>query len=91
MYKQKCSQQGITFVPLVVEIQGMSSIFKKTVKRLASPSHSRNYQSEGFSIAFDRLAQPFLVVTRGSAVMRVPDVYRELYAHQSKRKYFKRV
>ena len=76
-HKNDCSEQGILFVPLAVEsLGGLSVTLKKALKRIALLADSRNYQSQGHAIAFDRLAQSVsVVIVRGSATMllaRVP-------------------
>ena len=72
-----CSEQEILFVPLAVEsLGGLTVTLKKTLKRIALLADSRNYQSQGHAIAFDRLDQSVsVVIVRGSATMflaRVP-------------------
>ena len=76
-HENSCSGQGILFVPLAVESLGVLSVtLKKTLKRIALIADSRNYQSQGQAIAFDRLTQSVsVVIVRGSATMllaRVP-------------------
>ena len=76
-HEKNCSEQGILFVPLAVEsLGGLSVTLKKALKRIALLADSRNYQSQGHAIAFDRLAQSVsVVIVRGSATMllaRVP-------------------
>ena len=76
-HENDCSEQGILFVPLAVEsLGGLSVTLKKALKRIALLADSRNYQSQGHAIAFDRLAQSVsVVIVRGSATMllaRVP-------------------
>ena len=75
--ENNCSEQEILFVPLAVEsLGGLSVTLKKALKLIALLADSRNYQSQGHAIAFDRLAQSvFVVIVRGSATMsfaRVP-------------------
>ena len=76
-HEKNCSEQGFLFVPLAVEsLGGLSVTLKKALKRIALLADSRNYQSQGHAIAFDRLAQSVsVVIVRGSATMllaRVP-------------------
>ena len=76
-HEKNCSERGILFVPLAVEsLGGLSVTLKKALKRIALLAVSRNYQSQGHAIAFDRLAQSvFVVIVRGSAttlLARVP-------------------
>ena len=77
-HEKNCSEQGFLFVPLAVEsLGGLSVTLKKALKRIALLADSRNYQSQGHAIAFDRLAQSVSVlIVRGSATMllaRVPE------------------
>ena len=65
------------FVSLGVEsLGGLSVTLKKALMRIALLADSRNYQSHGHAIAFDRLAQSVsVVIVRGSATIllaRVP-------------------
>ena len=76
-HEKNCSEQGFLFVPLAVEsLGGLSVTLKKALKRIILLADSRNYQSQGHAIAFDRLAQSIsVVIVRGSATMllaRVP-------------------
>ena len=76
-HENSCSEQGISFVDLAVESLSVLSVtLKKALKRIALLTDSRNYRSQGYSIAFDRYAQSvFVVILRGSAIMllaRVP-------------------
>ena len=70
-HENNCSEQGILFVSLAVEsLGGLSVALKKALKRIALLADSRNYQSRGHAIAFDRLAQSVsVVIVRGSATM----------------------
>ena len=65
------SEQGILFVPLAVEsLCGLLVTLKKKLKRIALLAESRNYQSQGKVIAFDRLAQSVsVVIVRGFVTM----------------------
>ena len=71
-YENSCAQQGILFVPLAIEVLGgLSRTLKKALLRM-SLADSRNYQSVGQSIAFDRAVQSVsVVIIRGSANMLV--------------------
>ena len=76
-HENSCSEQGILFVPLAVEsFGGLSATLKKTLKRKVLLADSRTYQSQGHTIAVERLAQSVsVVIVRGSAILlfaRVP-------------------
>ena len=61
--KNSCSEQGYLFVPFEAEsFGGLAVTLKRTLKRIAPLADSRNYQSQGHAIAFDRLAQSVSVV-----------------------------
>ena len=66
-----CAQQGIMLVPLAMEVLGgLSRTLKKALLRMSLLADSRNYQSVGQSIAFDRAVQSLsVVIIRGSANM----------------------
>ena len=70
-YENSCAQQGIMFVPLAIEVLGgLSRTLKKALLRMSLLADSRNYQSVGQSIAFDRAVQSLsVVIIRGSANM----------------------
>ena len=70
-YENNCAQQGILFVPLAIEVLGgLSRTLKKALLRMSLLADSRNYQSVGQSIAFDRAVQSLsVVIIRGSANM----------------------
>ena len=80
MYAQhinSCFEQGILFVPLAVEsLGGLSVTLRNALKRIALLADSRNYQSQGHALAFDRLAKSgSVVIVRGLAttmLARVP-------------------
>ena len=62
-YENSCAQQGILFVPLAIEVLGcLSRTLKKALLRMSLLADSRNYQSVGQSIAFDRAVQSLSVV-----------------------------
>ena len=75
-HKNSCSEQRILFVPLAVEsLGGLSVTLKKRLMRIALLADSRNYQSQGHAIVFDRLAKSVsVVIVRGSATMLVARV-----------------
>ena len=75
-HENNCSEQGISFVPLAVEsLGGLSVTLKKALKRIALLADSKNYQSQGHAIAFDRLAQSVCVaIVRGLATMLLAGV-----------------
>ena len=53
---------------LLLSLGGLSVTLKKVLKQIALLADSRNYQSEGHAIAFDRVAQSAsVVIVRGSA------------------------
>ena len=70
-YENCCAQQRILFVPLAIEVLGgLSRTLKKALLRMSLLADSRNYQSVGQSIAFDRAVQSLsVVIIRGSANM----------------------
>ena len=70
-YEKKCAQLGFLFVPLAIEfLDGLSRTLKKALLPMLLLADSRNYQSAGQSIAFDRAVQTLsVVIIRGSANM----------------------
>ena len=58
-------------IPLAIEVLGgLSRTLKKALLRMSLLADSRNYQSVGQSIAFDRAVQSLsVVIIRGSANM----------------------
>ena len=70
-YENSFVQQEILFVPLVIKVLGgLSTTLRKTLLRMSLLADSRNYQSVGHSIAFDRAVQSLsVVIVRGSATM----------------------
>ena len=71
-YENSCAQRNM-FVPLAIEILGsLSRTLKKSLLCMSLLADSRNQQSVGPSIAFDRAVQSFflfIVTIRGSATM----------------------
>ena len=54
-YEKSSAQQGIVFIPLAIKVfGGLSRTLKKALLRISLLPASRNYQSVGQSIAFDR-------------------------------------
>ena len=70
-YENSCAQQRILFVHLAIEaFGGLSRTLKKALLRLSLLSDSKNYQSVGQSIAFNRAVESLsVVIKRGSAKM----------------------
>ena len=69
-YENGCAQQGILFVPLAIEVLGGLSRTLKALLRMSLLADSRNYQSVGQNIAFNRAVQSlYVVIIRGSANM----------------------
>ena len=62
---------GITFVPIAIEVlDGISTTFKKILKRLAVLSDNRSFQAQGLSVAFCKLMKSLSITAlRGSAAM----------------------
>ena len=70
-HENSCAQQRILFVPLAIDfLGGLSRTLKKALLRMSLLADSRNYQTVGQSIAFDRAVQSLsVVIIRGSANM----------------------
>ena len=70
-YENSCTQHGILFVPLAFEVLGgLSRTLKKALLRMLLLADSRNHQSGGQSIDFNRAVQSLsVVIIRGSANM----------------------